>query len=180
LTPTLALLRAVNVAGTGTVAMAELRTMLHDLGFSRPRTLLQSGNLVFDAEAAPAALEAALEAELRCRTGFVTDVVVRDRAASEAVTAANPLAEEARRDPGHLLVHMLKAPPAAEAIVALRAAITGPERVALNGAELYAYYPEGVGRSKLTTALIERRLGVRGTGRNWNTVTKLAAMLAAS
>lgn len=178
-TPRIALLRAVNVGGAGLVAMADLRAMLADLGFRRPRSLLQSGNLVFDAEGAGAALEATLEAELARRAGLVTDIMVRDRAQWDAVTAANPFPEEAARDPGHLLVIALKRAPAGDTLDALRAAIAGPERVDLVDAQLYAYYPEGVGRSKLTMAVIERRLGARGTGRNWNTVLKLAGAVAA-
>jgi uncharacterized protein (DUF1697 family) len=167
----------VNVAGKGMVAMADLRAMLADLGYARPRSLLQSGNLVFDAEAAGETLETRLEAALAERTGLATVIITRDRAQWDKVAAANPFTEEAARDPGHLLVIALKTAPPPDSIEALRAAIAGPERVALNGAELYAYYPDGVGNSKLTSAVIERRLGVRGTGRNWNTVGKLAAML---
>ncbi len=63
-------------------------------------------------------------------------------------------------------------------VEALRAAITGREVVEAVGAHAYLVYPDGIGRSRLTTALIERTLGTRGTGRNWNTVLKLAALAA--
>jgi uncharacterized protein (DUF1697 family) len=179
LSPQLALLRAVNVGGKGLVSMDELKAMLADLGFQRPRSLLQSGNLVFDAEAEPETLESMLEAEMARRLGVATDVLVLGPAEWDALVAANPFTDEAESDPGHLLAMALKTAPPAGAIDALRAAIAGPERVALTGRALYAYYPDGVGRSKLTNAVIERRLGVRGTARNWNTVLKLAAMLAA-
>jgi uncharacterized protein (DUF1697 family) len=71
----------------------------------------------------------------------------------------------------------LKAPPPATAVAALRTAIKGRERVELNGREAYLVYPDGVGRSKLTIALVEQKLGTRGTGRNWNTVVRLADVL---
>jgi uncharacterized protein (DUF1697 family) len=71
----------------------------------------------------------------------------------------------------------LKSPPKPAAVKALQAAIRGPEQIAVRGRELYATYPAGIGRSKLTVALIEQKLGVRGTGRNWNTVLKLAALV---
>ncbi len=70
----------------------------------------------------------------------------------------------------------LKTPPDPSTFPALRAAIKGPERVELSGRHAWLVYPDGVGRSKLTNTVIERRLGVRGTARNWNTVLKLAAL----
>ena len=87
--------------------------------------------------------------------------------------ARNPFAAEAKRDPGHLLVMFLKLAPEIKNVEALQAAIVGPEIVRADGAQLYAVYPDGVGRSRLTHGLIEKKLGTRGTGRNWNTVLKL-------
>ena len=73
----------------------------------------------------------------------------------------------------------LKGAPAGKVVGALQASITGPEVVRAEGKHLYITYPAGIGRSRLTTALIERSLGTRGTGRNWNTVLKLGALAAA-
>ena len=78
--------------------------------------------------------------------------------------------------PSHLLALFLKKAPEAKDVQALQAAIRGPEKVRAHGKQLYVVYPEGVGKSKLTNTLIERKLGTRGTGRNWNTVLKLAAL----
>jgi uncharacterized protein (DUF1697 family) len=83
----------------------------------------------------------------------------------------------AKDDPSHLMVMVLKSPPGAAELAALKAWIPGRERVEAVGRQLYITYPDGAGDSKLTNTAIERRLGVRGTSRNWNTVTKLAAML---
>ena len=83
----------------------------------------------------------------------------------------------AREDPSHLLAAPLKAEPAAGAAERLSAAIKGRERAAVVGREAYLVYPDGIGRSALTMPVVERALGVRATGRNWNTVMKLAAML---
>ena len=176
----IALLRAVNVAGKNLVAMAALRSLFEELGFSRVSTLLQSGNVVFDGgKRGGDALESKLEKATAERLGVRVDFMVRTAAEWSAVVAANPFAEEARRDPGHLLVMCLKAAPAPGAVEALRAAIKGPERVAVVERDAYLVYPDGVGRSKLTTALLEGKLGTRGTGRNWNTVQKLAALAGA-
>jgi uncharacterized protein (DUF1697 family) len=172
-----ALLRAVNVGGKNLVPMASLRALLEDLGFTRVRTLLQSGNAVFAGRAGPA-VEETLEKATRERLGVSTDLLVRSAAEWDEIRARNPFPEEARQDPGHLLVMCLKTAPPPGALEALRAAIVGRERVAVEGRQAYLVYPDGIGRSKLTVALVERKLGTRGTGRNWNTVEKLAAMLA--
>jgi uncharacterized protein (DUF1697 family) len=177
LTPRIALLRAVNVGGA-TVAMAELKAMATDLALGRPRTLLNSGNLVFDAEGPDADLEALLERETTARMGVTTDFMVRGLDDWRRIIAANPYPDEARNDPGHLLLLALKGAPGEVELEALRAAYPGRERLALIGRELYAVYPDGVGQSKLTVALMVRKLGHQLTGRNWNTVLKLEALAA--
>jgi uncharacterized protein (DUF1697 family) len=172
----LALLRAVNVAGKNSLPMAGLRQMLADLDLGNPRTLLQSGNAVFESSKSAAALEPLLEKTVTKRFGLTTDFFVRTAREWDAAIAANPFAREAKDDPSHLLVMPLKAAPTAVGLEALRAAIKGREQVAVHGRHAYLVYPDGIGRSKLTIALIESRLGTRGTARNWNTVQKLAAL----
>ena len=172
-----ALLRAVNVAGHQMIGMADLRGFLTALGFTDVRSLLQSGNLVFRGGAKTSTpLERLLETEAEERLALRTDVFVRTAAEWKAVVARNPFPAEAERDPGHLLVMFLKDAPAAGAVRALQAAIVGREVVRADGREAYIVFPDGVGRSRLTTALIEKHLGTRCTGRNWNTVLKLAAL----
>jgi uncharacterized protein (DUF1697 family) len=173
----IALLRGVNLAGRRAVAMADLRAFATALGFSEVSTLLQSGNLIFTSDGRScAALERLLEAEAEKHLGLRTDFHVRSAAEWLAVITGNPFPAEAKRDPSHLLVVCLKDAPGAKAFTALQAAITGPERVLGHGRHAYIYYPAGIGRSKLTVALIDKMLGTRGTGRNWNTVTKLGAL----
>ena len=171
----IALLRAVNVGGTGKLPMADLRTLAAELGFRNPRTLLASGNLVFEAPAAPAP-GPVLQSALETSQGVKSDVILRSPEAWAAMIAANPFPELAEDRPNALLAMPLGATPAPGAIEALEAAIPGRESVALVGDDLFVAYRDGMGTSKLANALIERKLGVRGTGRNWNTVLKLAAM----
>ena len=124
----IALLRAVNVGGRS-LKMGDLVAFARDLGLDNPRTLLQSGNLVFEgADSSDAGLEKRFEAEAEARFGFQTDFIVRSAAEWRALIEANPFADEARNDPSHLLVMPLKAAPAKDALKALRAAIKGPER----------------------------------------------------
>ncbi|MGH7643027.1 MAG: DUF1697 domain-containing protein [Candidatus Dormibacteria bacterium] len=176
MTTQIALWRAVNVGGTAKVSMGELRQLLLELGMGNPRTLLQTGNVVFgSSETDGAALEGLLEAETTARWGLSTQVIVRPAKELSSVIAKNPFPESVRQDPSHVVVVFLKSPPGTDGVRALAAA-PGPERVAAGDRHIYATYPDGIGRSKLTMTLIERRLGSRGTARNWNTVLKLAAL----
>jgi uncharacterized protein (DUF1697 family) len=173
----LALLRAVNLAGHNKVGMADLRALLVGLGFADARTVLQSGNVVFSGGTrAPGQLERLLEDAARERLGLDTAFFVRTAKEWRAVVAGNPFPAEAKTDPAHLVVVFLKDAPAARAVAALQRAIVGREVVQARGRQAYAVYPDGIGRSRLTSAVIEKHLGTAGTARNWNTVLKLAAL----
>lgn len=175
-----ALLRAVNLPSYNKIGMADLRKLLAELGFKDVQSLLQSGNLVFGSEARTSAqLEDLLEAEAKKRLGLDTDFFVRTASEWRALVAANPFPEEAERDPGHLVVMFLKEEPDGKNVAALQAAIKGREVVRAKGQHAYIVYPDGIGRSRLTNLMIEKKLGTRGTGRNWNTVLKLGALAGA-
>jgi uncharacterized protein (DUF1697 family) len=175
-----ALLRGINVGGHKQVAMADLRDLLGKLGFGDVQSVLQSGNLVFrgDGKTGPA-LERLLETAAGKRLGLETSFLVRSAAEWEEIVAKNPFPDEAKRDPARLVVLFLKDPPGGPAVRALQAAIVGREVVRVKGKHLYAVYPDGQGRSKLTLPLIEKHLGTGGTARNWNTVLRLAALVRA-
>lgn len=180
MTTFVALLRGINVGGRKQVAMADLRDVLVRLGFGDARSLLQSGNLVFQGEErSGASLEHLLEMEVRRRLALQAEIFVRTSTEWSAVIAANPFPEEADRDPGHLVVMFLRDRPAAGRVEEVRGAIVGRELVRTEGRHAYIVYPDGIARSRLTSTLIEKRLGTRGTGRNWNTVVKLAALASA-
>lgn len=171
------LLRAVNLAGINRVAMSDLRQLLGKLGLEDGQTLLQSGNVVFRSRISSAArLEQLLQDGAEKQLGVKTDFFVRSAEDWKALIAANPFPAEARNDPGHLLMLCLKAAPERAAVTALQEAIVGREIVKARGPQAYIVYPDGVGRSRLTTLLIEKKLGTRATARNWNTVLKLQAM----
>jgi len=180
MTTRLAFLRAVNVGGTGMIAMSDLRSWLERLGFADARTLLNSGNIVFrGGSRSGGALEEFLEAEAKKRLRVETTFFTRTAAEWDEVIAHNPFPAEAKTDPARLILIVLKAAPTVAQVKALQAAIRGREIVRGRGRELYAVYPDGAGNSKLTLPLIEKHLGTRGTGRNWNTVLKMAALAAA-
>jgi uncharacterized protein (DUF1697 family) len=171
-----ALLRAINLGSHNPVSMPALRAFFADLSFSDVRTLLQTGNVIFRGKAQSASdLEQLLERGAKARLGLDTDFFVRSPQDWKTLIGRNPFVEEAARNPSRLVVLFLKNAPAPKSVEALRAAIKGSEIVAVAGKQAYIFYPEGIGRSPLTTALIETKLATRGTGRNWNTVLKLAA-----
>ncbi len=178
MTVQIAILRAVNLGKDSSIAMADLRALMATLGFEA-KTLLQSGNLVFDGgkEKGPA-LESLIEKEIAARLSLKTEIFVRTAKEWDALVAANPFPEAAKVDPAHLVMMTLREKAKAADVKKLRDAIKGRETVAAEGRVLYLVYPDGIGRSKQTMALIEKALGTRGTGRNWNTVLKIAALAA--
>lgn len=178
MTKHVALLRGINVGGHGLVAMSDLRAMLAELGMGECKTLLQSGNVVLDSpKLTGEKLERRLERETARRLGVACDYLVRTEKEWRTIIANNPFPAAAKSDPSHLLVMCLKAAPGPAAVEEIAAALQGGEQIGGVGRELYLVYPAGIAKSKLSGALIERKLNSRGTARNWNTVLKLAAML---
>jgi uncharacterized protein (DUF1697 family) len=173
----IALIRGINVGGHQAVAMSDLRDLLTQLGFDGSRSLLQSGNLVLRCDARTGAeLESMLEMEAEKRLGLRADFLIRSAKEWRQVVARNPFRKEAEGDPSHLVVMFLKSGANAKDVQAVQAAITGPETIRADGRQLYIVYPDGIGKSRLTNALIEKKLGIRGTARNWNTLLKIAAL----
>ena len=166
----IALIRGINVGGHKKVKMADLKACCESMGLRDVRTHLQSGNVVFrTAKTDRARLAKDLEAAL----GVEAKIILRTADELRAAIAANPMPEEAQRTPSGFIVMFLSDKPAATAMQSLRDAYSGPEKMQLHGAELYIEYGAGMGTSKLSLALIERKLGIAGTARNWNTVTRL-------
>jgi uncharacterized protein (DUF1697 family) len=169
------LLRGINVGGNKKVAMSDLLALLQRLKFDEARTLLQSGNLVFRTNGKTAAqLERLLESEVLKRLALETRFFVRSEEEWKAVIAANPFPNEAKRDPAHLVVMFLEREPKADDVNALQGAIKGRETLRADGRHLYIVYPDGMGTSRFSHSVIEKKLEMRGTARNWNTVLKLS------
>jgi len=162
------------------VRMEELRVVLARMGLDDVRTLLQSGNLIFRSEERDAAaLERRMEEKLLGTLSLSTVVFLRTAAEWGSALRANPFRREAMDAPAQLVLTALEKAPGPDAWKALEGAIRGRERVRGTGRHAYIFYPDGIGRSRLTPSLIEKQLGARGTSRNWNTVTKLAEAAAA-
>lgn len=161
---TIALLRGINVSGSGKLRMADLRETCTALGLTRVQTYIQSGNVVFEGAVTPADLEAALAERCQVRT----TVILRSAAEFAAVVQHNPFPGLA---PTKLVVDFLDRTPAEVALPPV-----SPEELRLDGNHLYIHFPFGQGPSKLPLPRIERSLGVTGTCRNWNTVLALLAL----
>lgn len=171
-----ALLRSVNL-GPNRLKMEDLRATFEGAGFADPKTVVQTGNVIFESDASVHALEPRLEELLHLRFSYGTKVFVRSAAHMAALVDANPFPDMARDDPAHLVAMVMREAPTADQLAALRAAIIGPEQVQAIGSDVYLRYPDNIGDSKLTSAVIERRLASPGTARNWNTVMKVVAAL---
>jgi len=172
----IALLRAVNVGGTGKLPMAVFRKVLEDLGYTKVETYIQSGNAVFDAPCLPAEAALAIAASLRPLLGSAAAVMVRTHEQLGQVIAANPFAAEAATEGGRVHAVFLSAIPAAPSVPGLSAIPVRRERYQVVGDTLYLHLPDGAADTKFTAKTFERLLGVTTTTRNWNTVLKLHAM----
>ena len=164
-----ALLRAVNVGGTGALPMTELKAMCEKAGFKQVKTYIASGNVVFQSAKTEAQVKATLEATLEKYAGKPVGVMVRTAAEMAEVAAKNPFA----RMPGNRVsAFFLDKTPPADALTMV--AGKANEELRLGAREIYGYYPEGMGQSKLRIPAAKN-----GTARNMNTVAKLAEMAGA-
>ncbi|MDF3838617.1 DUF1697 domain-containing protein [Cupriavidus basilensis] len=163
-----ALLRAVNVGGTGKLPMSELRTMCESLGFTSVRTYIASGNVVFDSQLAEASVKSRLERCLETYAGKPVGVLIRTGAELAAVLAGNPFKSAASN---RTVAIFLDAPPPADTL----AGVSGrqQEDIALGLREIYVHYGSGMASSKLKIPAAKA-----GTARNMNTVAKLAELAA--
>lgn len=173
----IALLRAIGGATHAKMSMADLRAACEERGLTQVRTLLATGNLVFSSPLPEADL-AVLLRQIVDSFGLDCDVFLRRPADLAAILSLNPLSDASAERPSRMLVHFMASAPDPEHAKAAENQ-GGPETMHIHGCEAYIDYQDGVGTSKLTPARLERLLGQRCTGRNWNTVQKLLAAAGA-
>jgi uncharacterized protein (DUF1697 family) len=164
----IALLRAVNVGGTGKLPMAELKTICESAGFERVRTYIASGNVVFESPRSEADVKSAMEASLAGRCGKPVGVFIRTAAEIAAILASNPFP---KAPPNHIVAIFLDEVPSADALESVH--YQSDEELGIGRRGIFVYYPHGMGKSKLKIPAARR-----GTARNMNTVAKLAQMAA--
>jgi len=173
-----ALLRGINVGGKNKLPMVDLRDMVEDAGGGEVATYIQSGNVLFEAtKAASKAVVVELERALEDRLGHPIPVVFRSRADLEAVIDGNPY-PAAAKDPPTVHVGFLAAKPKAATVGRLDPDRSPDDEFSVLGREIYLHLPGGVGKTKLTSAYLDKTLGTTVTIRNWKTTLKLAELLA--
>ena len=168
MTSYVALLRAMNVAGTGKLPMIELRRIGEGCGFTNVRTFIASGNLLFDSELAEGEVQSRIEVKLETFFGKPVPVFVRTAAELAATAAANPFDDD---KPSRVMAHFIAVEPVA-AMLAEARDVAG-ERMALGPRSIIVSYGEGIGKTRLKLPAVKQ-----GTARNMNSVAKMAAMLA--
>jgi len=158
--------------------MDELKALHEALGCKDVFSYIQSGNVVFTSDDRdPAQLQQRIEDDFAQKFGFRAAVMVRSSAELQAIIEKNPFQDQPHKESKWVVVMFLAARPEDSAQEALRTTYRGPEEIFIIDKELYLYYPDGIGRSKLTNSLIEKKLKTSGTARNWNTVLQLQKML---
>lgn len=174
-----ALLRGVNLGALNRMKMPELRALVEGLGCTDVSTYLQSGNVVFRSDRAAGALAKSIEQGIGSELGLDIPVVIRSRRQLEQLVAGNPFGRPKEKE-NTLYVTFLAEKPERQRVRRLADESFTPERFEVAGQDVYLSFPNGYGRSKLSNALLERRLGVPATTRNWRTVTALAELTAAA
>jgi uncharacterized protein (DUF1697 family) len=168
------MLRGVNVGGHNKVGMDVLRAIYDSLALRNVQTYVQSGNVIFTTKERDIdRLANEIENAIELRSGFRCDVIVRTVSQLRDVIRRNPFANRQGIEPSKLLVTFLAKAPSQEACDKVLAIKTEPEELRLDAREHYIYFPNGIGRSRLPAAAIAKALNTPGTGRNWNSVTKL-------
>lgn len=157
--------------------MDALKALYEALGMKDVQTYIQSGNVVFtvpgaDEETLAQTIRGAIEKQLGCRLA----VLVRAAGAWHSVARNNPFLGQPGVDPTKLHVTFLDRAPDQRSVDALDAVDAGPDQARVIGREVYLHCPGGYGRTKLSNALLERKLAMPATTRNWNTVNKLLVL----
>jgi len=171
------MLRGVNVGGHNKIKMDELRAVYESLKFEDPRTYVQSGNVIFRTrEKNSAALAKKIQDAIERKFGFRPAIILRTPDELRKAMAATPFAASRKLEPGKILVTFLAGEAGPEAQATLASLKSHPEELHLKGRELYIYFPDGAGKSKLPWSSVEKLLKTTGTARNWNSVTKMLAI----
>ncbi len=171
-------LRGINVGGNKKIKMADLRDLYQQLGLVNTKTLLQSGNAIFQTKIEDLAqIQSLIQDGIREQFGFDVDIVLRTPEQLNDVVNVQPFDDDQMSDPSKISFVFLDAIPDESNVVALQENNTGREIIHAGGQELYIFYTDGKGRSKLDNKQIERMLKVKATARNWNTVMKVLNLL---
>ncbi len=178
MTAFVSLFRGINVGGHQAIRMDDLKDLYESLGFKDVATYIQSGNVVFTSDDADLArLRRQIEDGFEKKFGFHVEVIVRTSAELREIIDKNPFQSQQSKESKWVVVIFLAAHPDDTAQEDLLKTYVGPEEIFITGKEMYIYYPNGIGRSKLSHGLIEKKLKTVGTARNWNTILQLQKLI---
>ncbi|MBC8080212.1 MAG: DUF1697 domain-containing protein [Gorillibacterium sp.] len=172
----IALLRGINVSGQKMIRMVELKQMFEELDLLQVQTYIQSGNVLFESNEEETGLRLRIQQEIERVFGFSVPVVLRTVQELERIIATCPFPVNDLPEGESVYVAHLQEAPSQEGIDRLLSYNNEVDELRIHGLDVYILYRQNAGRSKLTTTLIEKRLGVSATTRNWNTVNKLVEM----
>lgn len=177
----IAMLRGINVSGQKLIPMKELKALFEALGLRQVSTYIQSGNVLFQTEAAdPAVLAAQIESSILERYQFHVPVLIRTPGELQAAMGRNPFLQQDKPDPDKLHVTFLADEPDQGRINQVSKGRYEPDQCLISGKEVFLYCPQGYGRTKLNNTFFESKLGVRATTRNLKTVRQLISMAPAA
>ncbi|HEY7350496.1 MAG TPA: DUF1697 domain-containing protein [Ktedonobacterales bacterium] len=172
------LFRGINVGGNHQVKMDELRALHESLGLRDVLSYIQSGNVVFHCDDANVAqLRSQIERSFETTFGFHSEVLIRTSDELQEIITYNPFQGQPGKELKLVLVMFLAVRPDDAAQEDLLKSYGGPEELRIIGKEVHIYYPNGMGRSKLSGTFIEKKLKTAGTARNWNTVLQLQQLM---
>ena len=169
------ILRGINVSGQKKIQMADLKALYETQGFESVTTYIQSGNVVFEsADTDRSNLKKAIERAVEKKYKFHVPVDIRTSQELKAIVENCPYEEAKFEENGtRVLVTFLQSTPSKQKQELLSEYVKSPERLAIQGTEVYLYCPNGYGKSKLTNTFLENKLGISATTRNWKSVKKL-------
>jgi uncharacterized protein (DUF1697 family) len=172
------LFRGINVGGNKSVRMDALKELHESLGLQRVETYIQSGNVVFSSDNTDVTqIQKDIEDAFVQKFGFQAKVLVRTAGEFNVIIENNPFQNQPMKESKWVVAMFLASDPISTALEDIQKTYSGPEELHIMGQEVYIYYPEGIGRSKLTNTFLEKKLKTLGTARNWNTVLRLQKMM---
>ena len=171
-------LRGINMAGHFPLKMADLSDLYKSLGFMDAQTYIQSGNVIFTVQPnhKTSGISEKIEAAILDRFGYDVPVIIRSSDGLKKIIAANPFISEVDFDPSKMVAILLYEKPTEVQIKKVIDVSYPPDKFTITGSEIFVYCPNGFGRSKLYTNFFEKKMGVRGTARNWKTIATLNSL----
>ena len=167
----ISMLRGINVGGNKKVSMEKLKKLYESLGLEKVKTYIQSGNVIFESTTTKTAeLKKKLEEKISQTFGFEVIVIIRTVEEMEKVIDASPFKE---KDENKILVTFLSDPPKEIPLQEIEKVKSASEEFSISGKEIYLFFPDGYGRTKLANNFFERKLKLAATTRNWRTINKL-------